>query len=361
MKVDYLVIGSGLTGATIARILKDSGKNVLVVDRRSHLGGNVHDHFHPSGIRVHTYGPHYFRTSSERIWEFVNRFSDFYKYEAIIQSIVDGQYENWPISGSYIRREIGENWKPSFRQVPTNFEEACLAIMPQKIYEKFVKGYTEKQWGILAKNLSADLVKRFDVHEDDDPRLKSNKYQGIPVNGYTTFMKNILEDIPLVLNFDYLNNRDFFQVDKLTIFTGPIDEFFGFDLGKLAYRGQKRKHIYKKDLDLEQHVGQVNNPSPDNGEHIRTLEWKHMMEKQYSQNIKGTVLTTETSFNPDNPNDYEYPFPNESNAQLYHSYRQKANKIPGILICGRLGEYKYYDMDQAIARSFILAKHILEN
>ena len=361
MKIDYLIIGSGLSGATIARLLKDSGKDVLVVDRRSHLGGNVHDHFHPSGIRVHTYGPHYFRTSSEKIWEFVNRFGEFYKYEAIIESIVDGRHENWPISADYIRREIGFNWEPSFRGEATNFEEACLSIMPEKIYKKFVKGYTEKQWGVPAKTLSSHLSKRFDIHKDNDPRLKSNKYQGIPIHGYASFMAKMLENIPLILNFDYLKNRDFFQVNKLTIFTGPIDEFFGFDLGKLAYRGQQRKQIHRTDVDFAQPVGQVNNPDPNNGIHIRTLEWKHMMDQQYAQNIHGTVLTQEIPFSPENPDEYEYPFPSTVNTTLYQRYREKAIKIPSLLICGRLGEYKYYDMDQAIARSFVLTRHIIEN
>lgn len=360
MRVDYLVVGSGLTGATIARLLKDAGREVLLVDRRSHLGGNVHDHFHPSGIRIHTYGPHYFRTSSEAIWQFVNRFSSFYKYEAVLQSMIDGKYENWPITGSYIRREIGETWKPSFTGTPTNFEEASLSIMPQKIYEKFVKGYTEMQWGVPARTLASDLAKRFDVHEDDDPRLKSNIYQGIPIDGYASFMKNLLAGIPLILNFDYLKNRNLIEVNKLLIFTGPIDEFFDFDLGHLNYRSQKREHLYLADVEYAQPVGQLNNPDPRNGDYIRTLEWKHMMEQKYAQCIRGTVLTKEVPFTPENPDEYEYPFPDAVNAALYQQYRKRAENTPALLMCGRLGEYKYYDMDQAIARAFVLSKRILE-
>ena len=150
MNEDYLIVGSGLTGAVISRILTDAGKRVLVLDRRSHLGGNVHDHFHPSGIRIHTYGPHYFRTNDDELWQFVNRFATFYKYEAALKSWVDGKYENWPIAASYIRRVIGEKWEPEFKGQAANFEEASLGMMPRLVYEKFVKGYNEKQWGVPA-------------------------------------------------------------------------------------------------------------------------------------------------------------------------------------------------------------------
>jgi len=226
MEIEYLIVGSGLTGATIARLLFDKGFKVLVVERRSHLGGNVYDHYHPSGIRIHTYGPHYFRTSSETIWQFVNRFSSFYKYEAILKSYVDESYENWPISGSYIRKTVGENWQPDFTGKPSNFEEASLAIMPRLIYEKFVKGYTEKQWGVPASRLSSSLSKRFDVHHDNDPRLKRDKYQGIPVNGYAAFMSALLKDIPIILNFDYLKYRNLVSPKKMIIYTGAIDEYW---------------------------------------------------------------------------------------------------------------------------------------
>lgn len=143
MKVDYLIVGSGLTGATIARLLTDAGREALVVDRRPHSGGNVHDAVHDSGIVVHTYGPHYFRTGSDELWDYVNRFGRFYKFEARIQSLVDGAYENWPVAESYIRRTVGLDWKPEFMGTPSNFEEASLSMMPRVVYEKFIKGYTE--------------------------------------------------------------------------------------------------------------------------------------------------------------------------------------------------------------------------
>jgi UDP-galactopyranose mutase len=300
MQVDYLVIGSGLTGAVVARQLADVGHEVLVVDRRCHVGGNVHDHHHPSGIRIHTYGPHYFRTASDTIWEFVNRFSRFYRYEAALKALVDGAYENWPIAASYIHRTIGTA-RPSFAGRPSNFEEASLAMMPAAIYQKFVKGYTEKQWGVPAYQLSATLAGRFDVREDDEPRLKRHKHQGIPEEGYAVFMCNLLAGIPVLLNYDYLRNRDRIRARKLLVYTGPIDEFFGFRFGKLKYRGQRRIHEYLPETDFAQPCGQVNNPSPFGGPHIRTLEWKHMMPAEHASRIKGTVLTREITETPHEP------------------------------------------------------------
>jgi len=358
METDFLIVGSGLTGAVIARTLVDAGRRVQVVDRRSHAGGNVHDHRHASGVRIHTYGPHYFRTNDEGLWAFVNRFSSFYPYEAALKSWVDGRYENWPIAGSYIRRTVGEGWRPEFVGKPTNFEEAALALMPRLIYEKFVKGYSEKQWGVPARSLSADLVKRFDVRQDDEPRLMRHKYQGIPARGYAGLMTAMLDGIPLTLGCDYLRHRNDWQVKCATVFTGPIDEYFGFDLGRLAYRGQRRVHEYREDVDWVQPCGQVNNPDVGNGPHIRTLEWKHMMPREEAAAIRGTVLTREVTVTPQDPNDFEYPFPDEANARLYRAYRERADAVPGLLVCGRLGEYRYYDMDQAIARAQMLARRL---
>ncbi|MGA3163698.1 MAG: UDP-galactopyranose mutase [Verrucomicrobiota bacterium] len=358
MNDHYLIVGSGLTGGVIARRLADGGKSVTVVDRRSHAGGNVHDRLHPSGIRIHTYGPHHFRTNDEALWTFVNRFSPFYRYEPTLKSWVDGRYENWPIAASYIRRTLGEQWEPAFKGKPANFEEASLSMMPRVIYEKFVKGYSEKQWGVSPRTLSAGLAERFDVRTDD-LRLMQHKYQGMPESGYAEFMRRMFEGIPVLLNCDYLKHRNEFKPAKKIIFTGPIDEYFNFDLGRLKYRGQQREHEYLPYMDFAQPCGQINNPDPANGPHIRTLEWKHMMPSEHAQRIRGTVLTREVTITPDDPNDYEYPFPDEANAQLYRAYREKARAIPNLLICGRLGEYRYYDMDQAIARAFLLVEEII--
>ena len=358
--VEYLIVGAGLTGCVIARTLADCGKSVLVLDRRNHVGGNVYDETHESGIVFHTYGPHYFRTNDEDLWSFVNRFSEFRPFEAVLKSYVDGRYENWPIAGSYIKRAVGEAWKPEFTGSPTNFEEASLAMMPHLIYQKFVKGYSEKQWGVKASELSASLAKRFDVREDDEPRLMRHRHQGLPVDGYASLTKKMLRGVPLILCCDYLKNRESFSASKMVIFTGPIDEYFDFKLGKLKYRGQMRTHEFLPDVKWFQPSVQVNNPDPLNGPHIRTLEWKHLMPPADAADISGTLLTREVTVTPDNPNEYEYPFPDEVNAALYRSYQEMADAADRVLICGRLGEYRYYDMDQAIARARMLAKRLLK-
>jgi UDP-galactopyranose mutase len=172
-------------------------------------------------------------------------------------------------------------------------------------------------------------------------------------------MSELLRGIPVILHCDYLKHRAEFAARKLVIFTGAIDEYFGFDLGKLKYRGQRREHEYLPDVNWAQPCVQVNNPDPGNGPHIRTLEWKHMMAPEDTARVRGTVLTREITVTPMDPNDYEYPFPDDVNAKLYHLYAERARATQGLLICGRLGEYRYYDMDQAIARAQLLADRIL--
>jgi len=370
MQSDYVVVGSGLSGAVIARRLTDAGERVVVLERRPRLGGNVADFLHPSGVCVHRYGPHFFRTVSDKIWQFVNRFAEFHPYKHRIRSLVDGQMENWPVAGSYIRRLCGTaslaaggtaslaaggtGWKPIRDAKPRNFEEAALALMPEPVYRKLVKGYTEKQWGVPARELAATLCRRFDVREDDNPYLTPNaKYQGIPTEGYSRMMERMLEGIPVMLNFDYLRDRNAFRAKKLLIYTGPIDEFFHFELGKLHYRGQRRMHTYLPNVDGIQPCAQINDP----GErpHIRDVEWKHLAPPRATRRLRGTVITRETPFSPDNPEDYEYPFPDETNRQLYERYAAMAAEEPGVAMVGRLAEYRYYDMDHAIgnALSFV--------
>lgn len=362
LAVDYVVVGSGLTGATIARELVDAGREVLVIERRPHLGGNVYDHVHPSGIRIHTYGPHYFRTGSTRIWEFVNRFGSFEPYEAVVKSWVEGAFENWPVSGSLIRRRIGESWVAERQGQPGNLEEAALGLMPRLIYELFVKDYNEKQWGVPATLLSPQLCRRFEIHHDDDPRLKPHhRFQGIPSEGYAAFMARVLSGIPVLLGVDYLRDRSRFSARKLLVFTGPIDEFFDYDLGRLAYRGQIRHHDYNADVSgYVLPCGQVNYPRHADGSLIRKLEWKHMMPRRFADRITGSVVTSEVPYSPERPEDFEYPFPDEANHALFERYQQRMSCLQGVLICGRLGEYRYLDMDQAIGRAMVLARQILD-
>jgi UDP-galactopyranose mutase len=356
---DYIIVGSGVTGATIARRLSDAGMEVLVVERRNHLGGNVHDFVHESGIRVHTYGPHYFRTNSERLWRFVNRFATFYNYEAVVKSLIDRRLEDWPITTSYVARHAPE-WKADPCATAGNFEEECLRKMPRLVYEKFVRGYTEKQWGVPARSLDKRLAGRFELRGDDDPRLSRHRFQGIPREGYSAFMTRMLAGIPVLLNVDFIRHRSDFKARKMLVFTGPIDELFDFGFGRLSYRSQKREHEFQSRTQFFQPCAQVNNPSPENGAYIRTIEWKHIMPRDRLADIAGTVLTREFPFSPSEPDLFEYPFPDSHNAALFQKYQERAAKIPDVLICGRLGEYRYYDMDQAIARAMMLSQRLIE-
>ena len=359
MDVEYLIVGSGLTGAVIARILADAGCKVLVVERRRHIGGNVHDQKHESGIRYHTYGPHFFRTSSKEIWNFVRRFSSFYPFEAVVKTLVDGRLENWPVSAEYIERVVGSNWEPSFKGIPSDFEEKALSIMPMLVYEKLVKPYTEKQWGVEASALVPELALRFDVRMDNEPRLARSTYQGLPVGGYTHFVNSMLLGIDVRLQFDFLKHRNDIKAKKLVVFTGPIDAFFNYRLGRLKYRSQKREFQFLEDADYSQPHPVVNNPSG-YSRRIRTIEWKNLMQPHEQGRCGGTLLTHETPFTASDPDQFEYPFPDRQNLGLYEKYRQLAKDRPGVLVCGRLGEYRYYDMDHAIARAMHLAKLILQ-
>jgi UDP-galactopyranose mutase len=357
---DYLVVGTGLTGATIAHQLAGAGFSVVAVERRATLGGNVADFTHPSGIRVQTYGPHYFRTSSDRLWRFVQRFAAFYPYEAKVLSRVDGNYEAWPVSASYIRRRLGYLPAPGLPS-GSDFEAAVLSFMPRAVFDLFVREYTEKQWGCSPSALDASLAARIQIRWDDDPRLTPRaRYQGLPVAGYSALVGRMLRSIPVRLNVDYLKNRDLIRPRRMTIFTGPIDEYFDGALGRLHYRGQRRTTIHHPGVAYMQPVGQVNEPQHAAGPHIRTIEWKHLMQPQEVVRVVGTVITRETPFSPDKPEHYEYPFPDERNRALYKRYRALAAQLHDTMICGRLGEYRYYDMDQAIARAIVLSKEILE-
>ena len=358
--IDYLIIGSGLTGAVIARKLFDFGREVLILESRKHFGGNVYDYDHSSGVRVHAYGPHYFRTKSDEIWSFVNRFSEFYSYEARIKSLVDNKIEDWPINLSYIKRLKSKDFIPHFKGTPSNFEETCLSKMPVNLYVKFIKGYTQKQWGVNPRFLHTNLANRFQIRKNYENRLTPrHKHQGLPKRGYKYLIDNLLKDIPKRLNYKYDSNSPRICYKKKLIYTGPIDEYFRYKFGRLRYRGQIRETIYLPETSFFQEFAQINNPSLKDGAFIRTTEWKHFTSNKESNSIKGTVITKEYPFSPTNSNNFEYPFPDIININLYKKYRNLASELKDVIICGRLGEYRYYDMDQAIEKAMAITIKIL--
>jgi UDP-galactopyranose mutase len=322
------------------------------------VGGNVYDYVHPSGCRIHAYGPHYFRTNSPEIWDFAVRFGAFYKFEARVMSQIDGIYHHWPVSVEDVRGWTDESCQ-HFSGTPRNFEEASLALMPELVYRKFVKGYTEKQWGCAASSLDASLARRLEVRRDGDRRFVQHKYQGLPTDGYSAWTKSILSGIPVMLNTDYLLHKEEIRPRKHLFFTGPIDEMAGFEFGRLKYRGQMRRHEYFAETEYCLPSGQVNNPQIENGPHIRAIEWKHLMQPKDRDSVKGTVVTFETPMTPVNCDQFEYPFPDETNRRRHGQYVARLSGNQSLTVCGRLGEYRYYDMDQAIGKAIKIAHRII--
>jgi UDP-galactopyranose mutase len=360
MPYRHIVVGAGLTGSVIARLLADAGRRVLVVERRAHIGGNVADALHPSGIRHNLHGPHYFRTSSRRVWNFVTRFSAFEPYAACVKALVDGRHESWPVTASYIRR-VASDWRPpESTNPPLHFEDAVLRRMPRAVYECFVRDYTEKQWGCPPRMLSVSLARRVEVRAGNDPRLTPrHRFQGLPRDGYHAFVARMLDGIPVETSADFLDCRDAFRGTGLTIFTGGIDEYFGYSSGRLAYRCQRRDYVYHEGAVRAQPVAQVNTPQHADGPAIRSVEWKHLAADRRVRERPGTLVTSERPHSAEVPDEREYPMPDVANTALYARYRHAARAERDVLICGRLGEYRYLDMDQAIGRAMVLACRIL--
>ena len=358
---DFLIVGSGLTGAVFARKLYDAGYSVFVLERRNHLAGNVFDYSHESGIRVHRYGPHFFRTSSKQIWDFVTGLTPFYHYEARLKTRIDGELRHWPIHRGDVVKSLGKKWRVRKGGTPENFKEACLTVMPEDVYDMYVKEYTEKQWGVPPEQLDARLATRIEIRTCDDTRLKQSEYQGIPQHGYTELIRQLLSDIPILLNCDYLSHRETFQATKMVIYTGSIDEYYQYEFGRLRYRTQVREHEYRPDGGCALDAAVVNNPTHDGGPHVRTIEWKQLMQETFAERIEGTVLTVETPGESHDPHTHEYPFPDTENQYRYKQYAKRAEQDAEVLFCGRLGEYRYYDMDQAIARALVLVEKVLQS
>jgi UDP-galactopyranose mutase len=349
---ELIVVGAGLTGATIARLAHNDGHHVVIYEARDQPGGNVRDAVHASGIRYGLYGPHYFRTSSYKIWEFATRFAEFRPWAAEVMSMVDGKPCPWPLT----RECVGEH--KGMGHHPFNFEEVCLSIMPASIYERFVKGYTEKQWGVACRSLDCDLAARFEVREGDDRRLKLHRFQALPIDGYAAWIGRMLDGIEVVCG----RRRDPRNLAGRVVHTGPIDEALGYKFGKLRYRGQVREHVYKP-CAPDQPCVQLNFPDPA-VPYVRSIEWLHQWPTHpqlAADYVGGTLLTHEYPFTPEDPDHYEYPFPDRANRELYERYAALAARaLPNVIFAGRLGEYRYLDMDQAIARAMTKYERVIK-
>lgn len=363
-KYDFLIVGAGLYGATFARIMADSGKRCLVIDKREHIAGNIYTE-NQNGINVHKYGAHIFHTSDDEVWEFASRFTTFNRYTNSPIANYNGEIFSMPFNMYTFNKmwgvatpEEAENKLKQQRQEaldmlngrePANLEEQAISLIGRDIYEKLVKGYTEKQWGRKATELPGFIIKRLPVRLTYDNNYFNDKYQGIPMGGYTLMVEKMLDSelIEVRLGVDYLldSNRSELEAcaDKI-IYTGMIDEFFNFCYGPLEYRSLKFETEVMPDVDNFQGNAVVNY-TDDKTKYTRIIEHKHFE----FNNCSGTVVTREYPSSWERGDEPYYPMNDEKNNELYQKYSQLASKkSTNVFFGGRLGKYKYYDMDDVI-------------
>ncbi len=357
MKYDYLIVGAGLFGAVFACEARKRGKSCLVVEKRNHIAGNVYcEDIH--GIQVHKYGAHIFHTSDKEIWEYVNQFAEFNHYiNAPIARYKDELY-NLPFNMNTFSRMWGIATPKEAQDIiagqiadlnisePKNLEEQALSLAGRDVYEKLIKGYTEKQWGRECRDLSAFIIRRLPLRFTYDNNYFNDRFQGIPIGGYTRLVERLLEGIEVRLSTDYLEHRQ--ELDGLAdrvVYTGMIDRFYNYSLGVLEYRSVR---FETEELEVENYQGNaVVNYTDKEVPYTRIIEHKHFeFGKQPT-----TVISREYSSEWKKGDEPYYPINDEKNNGLYERYRQLAKKEERIIFGGRLGGYRYYDMDKVIAEA----------
>ena len=356
---DYLVVGSGLYGAVFAHEARANGRSVLVVDKRPHIGGNVYTAC-VEGIHVHRYGAHVFHTNSERVWAYVNRFAGFSRYIHSPVANYRGELYSLPFNMHTFRQMWGvvtpeeaaarlEAQRREIADEPTNLEEQAISMVGRDIYEKLVRGYTQKQWGRDCRELPAFLIRRLPVRLTYDNNYYSARYQGIPVGGYTRMVANMLEGIEVRLNTDYLEHRA--ELDALArrvVYTGPIDAFFSYRLGALQYRCVRFEDELLDIPDFQGHA--VVNYTDRETPWTRIIEhkWFASGRDEAGGALRRTLISREFASEWQPGDEPYYPVNDEKNGALYAGYRALADAQQRVIFGGRLGEYRYYDMDQVI-------------
>ena len=358
MKHNYLIVGSGLFGSTFARLAKDSGKSVIVVEKRNHIGGNVYTE-NIEGINVHKYGAHIFHTNNKEVWDFVNKYAKFNDYKHSVLANYKGEIYNLPFNMNTFHQMWGIDTPKEAQEIikkqsnnitnPSNLEEQCISMVGTDIYNKLVKGYTEKQWGRECKDLPSFIIKRLPLRFEYDNNYFNAKYQGIPIGGYTKLIENLLEGIEVKLNYDYLQHREDIEYDTL-VYTGPIDAYFDYKLGHLEYRSV-RFETEVLDIPDYQHTSVVNY-TDSNTPYTRIIEHKHFEQS----NTNKTIISKEYSLEWDPTKEPYYPINDTKNTNLYNRYKELADSLPNVIFGGRLAEYKYYDMDEVIDRAIRTAR-----
>ena len=359
MEYDYLIVGSGLFGATFANLAHKDGKKVLVIDKRSHIGGNVYTE-NIEGIEVHKYGAHIFHTDYKDVWDYVNSFVEFNRYTNSPVARIGNEIYNMPFNMNTFSKIWDDVFMPedALRHIeeerkeivgePKNLEEQAISLVGRTIYEKLVKGYTEKQWNRDCKELPAFIIKRLPVRLIYDNNYFNDRYQGIPILGYTKLVSEMLKGIEVRLNTNYFDNVDEYKkLAKTIVYTGPIDEYFNYSLGSLSWRSLR---FDTKVLDIPNYQGNaVVNYTGHELDYTRVIEHKHFV---FDSTSPKTVVTYE--YPADYKEDMEkyYTVNDDVNNELANKYRELASKEENVIFGGRLAEYKYYDMDDVIKSAF---------
>ena len=371
IRYDFLIVGSGLFGTTFAYFAKKQGKKCLVIDKRPHLGGNVYCE-NIEGINVHKYGAHIFHTSNKEVWDFVNSIVEFNRYTNSPVANYKGKLYNLPFNMNTfyqmwgvttpeeVQAKINEQKATAIAKMradgvtePRNLEEQAQVLIGKDIYEKLIKGYTEKQWGRKCTNLPAFIIKRLPVRLVFDNNYFNDKYQGIPIGGYNKLIDGLLDGVETKISADFFDNRSYWEslADRI-VFTGKIDEFYGYRFGKLNYRTVR---FEQETLDMSNYQGNaVVNYTEREVPYTRVIEHKHFeMFGPAVYDCPKTVISREYSTEWQDGMEPYYPVNDETNSTLYAKYKELADKEKNVIFGGRLAEYKYYDMAPVIEKVFL--------
>ena len=368
-KYDYLIVGSGLFGSVCAYELSKKGFSVLVVEKRNHVGGNIYTS-ELEGIEVHTYGPHIFHTSNKNIWEYVNRFGEFNNFINSPIARYKNEIYNLPFNMNTFSKiwkdvftpeqamaKIDEERQKFFVKNPTNLEEQAINCVGTTIYEKLIKGYTAKQWGKDCKNLPPFIIKRLPIRFIYNNNYFDDTYQGVPICGYTKIIEKMLYGIKVILNCDFFDHKDeLIQSAYNIIYTGPIDRYFSYKYGALEYRSIR---FETEIINTSNYQGNaVVNYTDYDVPFTRIIEHKHFYNLT---NIDKTIISKEYSFFDDESHcEPFYPINDEKNMELYKKYKEEAKLLKNVFFGGRLGQYKYLNMDQTIESALELLKAIIK-
>lgn len=369
-KYDYLIVGAGLFGSVFARKAADHGKTVLVIDKRPNIAGNVYTE-KIEGINVHKYGAHIFHTNNEKVWNYVNRFAEFNRFTNSPIANYKGELYSMPFNMYTFHKMWGvvtpkealaklEEQKAEIKGTPQNLEEQAISLVGRDLYEKLVKGYTEKQWGRDCKDLPAFIIKRLPIRLTFDNNYFNALYQGIPIGGYTKMVERMLAGIEVRLEEDYLKRKEYWNsLASKVIYTGAIDAYFDFSLGNLEYRSIRFENEI---LDIPNFQGNAAVNYTD-----RETPWTRIIEHKWFEfgkdeegnDLPKTIISREYSSEWKIGDEPYYPVNDTKNETLYQAYKELADKEQKVVFGGRLGEYKYYDMDTVIASALKCAEEML--